>query len=380
MSTTIRTNESKSSRTNGWHANASESGSVRTVRRHGREYLRFPLVPLREMVIDYPENGTREYLPARSIRRTADAWAGTPITFIHPENAKGTARSSDAYTGTVIGTFQEPEAVGSKLRGNGLIDVEKARSIGGLAWELVERLRAGETLSVSAGYATVDDVYEPGRWNGEEYDLVQGPPLPDHVAIFPSDEFLARCTPEDGCAAPRLNAHGTGRATDCGCGCGHEEDTMNESTNQTRVPKSEFEELKIMLEELTSTEGSGVSAPSDVSRRNYGSQTEEVPDYPLGTRSAWEARSQKRNAKESQTNQKPERAEVGDVHRDAIATRTNYEARTADRPTPSERMARPSNERERRLVIAKARRLKAAGNHNLAAKALEEAGIEGVLL
>lgn len=133
-------------------------------------------------------------------------WAGESITFVHPENAEITADDPEAYTGSVIGQVHEPEIIeGSKLRVMGWVDVAKAQSIGGLAKDVVSKLRNGEQLSVSAGYATIGDEFTEGTFEGEEYDVIQGHIIPDHVAIFPSDEFNARCSREDGCAAPRAN-------------------------------------------------------------------------------------------------------------------------------------------------------------------------------
>lgn len=180
------------------------------VQRDGREYLTFPVVPLREMVYEYPEEGTREYLPAEHIAASVDAWAGTPVTAVHPPDrgAGQTVRTPESYTSEVIGQVHRPEALngGEKLRVHALVDIEKARDVGGLAADVVDLLEAGETLSVSPGYATLEDEYRAGTFEGDAYNLVQGVPLPDHVAVFPSDEFRARCSPEEGCAAPRMNA------------------------------------------------------------------------------------------------------------------------------------------------------------------------------
>jgi hypothetical protein len=198
----------------GWRTNAVRSAKVQTVRRDGREYLQFPLVPLTEMVLAYPENGTKEYLPAESIRETADLWDGTLLTYVHPENRNRTVRDPDAFMGDVIGAFHDPEVLdgGAKLRGTGLVDVQKADALGGQAAALVELLQDGEQVSVSAGYATMDDEFRSGRFDGEQYDMVQGPPLPDHIAVFPSDSAMrARCSPADGCAAPKANAYQDGQ-------------------------------------------------------------------------------------------------------------------------------------------------------------------------
>ena len=184
--------------------------TVERVERNGREYLKFPIVPLREMVYDYPEEGTREYLPAAHIAESAEAWAGTPITAVHPpDRGDGqTVNHPEAFVSENIGEVHNPQPLegGEKLRLDAFIDIEKAEDIGGLAAEVVELLEDGEELATSPGYGTMGDEYINGMHAGEEYDLVQGVPLPDHVAVFPNDEFKARCSPEEGCAAPRVNA------------------------------------------------------------------------------------------------------------------------------------------------------------------------------
>lgn len=115
-------------------------------------------------------------------------------------------RDSDAYTESVIGAVHNPEVVDGKFRVDGLLNVKKAEDLGGRSATVVDELRAGKEVQVSAGYSTVDDETQSGRFEGDPYDLTQGPPLPDHVAIFPNDsDATARCRPEDGCAAPRAN-------------------------------------------------------------------------------------------------------------------------------------------------------------------------------
>lgn len=183
------------------HARA-RSEHVERIERDGREYLRFPLVPLREMVYDYPEHGTREFLPAEHIHESVEAWRGVPIV---PEHPDGSAHTPAVYAGEQIGAIYEPKPLDDGLRVHAYLDVEKARSVGGLAADVLERLENDETLATSPGYTTLEDKHQPGVHDGEPYDLTQGVPVPDHVAIFPDDAFLARCSPADGCAAPRLN-------------------------------------------------------------------------------------------------------------------------------------------------------------------------------
>lgn len=228
---------------------------VERVTRNGREYLKFPLVPMREMVLNYPENGTKEYLPAQAIARSAPAWAGVPLVHRHPpDRGQGqTARVPEAYLEDDIGQLHQPEALngGEKLRGHGLIDIEKANSIGGPAERVVDLLASGETVSVSAAYGTLDEDHTPGTFDGEDYDLVQNGLVPDHVAIFPSDEHRARCPPEAGCAAPRVN-HAAPPATD---------DPQNAMTDGDPVdPESLGHRLLGMMDGLglsTNAEGAG---------------------------------------------------------------------------------------------------------------------------
>ena len=180
--------------------------------RDGREYLTFPVVPLRELVYEYPEHGTSEYLPADALQETVDAWNGTPIVPRHPTNRRQSAVDPDVYMESVIGELHDVELIenGTAIAGTAYVDVEKAQAAGELASDVVDRLLEGETLAVSAGYGVLEERRENGLHDGESYDLVQGPPVPDHVAVFPNDEFRARCTPADGCRAnatdSRLNA------------------------------------------------------------------------------------------------------------------------------------------------------------------------------
>jgi len=246
----------------GWRTNAVRSREVKTVRQNGREYLQFPLIPLTEMVLNYPARGTDEYLPAKHIRETADLWDGTLLTYVHPSNRNQTVKEPDAFMGEVIGGFFDPAPIdnGEKLRGNGIIDVEKAEDLGGSAAELVELLRSGEQVSVSAGYATMEDEHRPGQFDGEQYDLVQGPPLPDHIAVFPSSgRMQARCSPEDGCAAPKANAY----ESTANQRANHEHDTtMNGSVFPSREEREKA--IETIQREAPSKPGSEIrDVPND---------------------------------------------------------------------------------------------------------------------
>lgn len=206
MSTTNHAGANSLHRISATSRHTDSDGEVEQITRNGRDYLVFPVIAAREMILDYPEYGTRELLSANRLRESADMWAGTPITFIHPENPQRTADIAKEYTETIIGQAYDPQVIdGEKLRVQAWVDVDKAEDIGGLASKLVGLLQDGEEVGVSAGYATLDDDRSGGRFNDESYDIEQGHLIPDHIAVFPSDEFTARCSWEDGCGAPRMN-------------------------------------------------------------------------------------------------------------------------------------------------------------------------------
>lgn len=312
----------------GWRSNAASEGEIEAVHRHGCEYLRFPIIALREMVYKYPEIGTKEYLPREHIAETVETWDGIPLAVEHPDNRERSVRDPEAYLDTVLGAVHNPQVVdGDKLRVDGLVDVEKAEDLGGDAAELVGKLRSGEEVSVSAGYGTLEDTFESGQFEGESYGVIQGPPLPDHLAIFPSDsEIQARCSPADGCAAPRANASTTTMS-----------ETRANGGNSTVFPDNKEREnaVQTILSELpdvgpgirnnddvtllTLAQGVGYSLPGcdcegacDCERnnaersinpnmagvpgqmnRNYdhaGERGEDAEEYPAGGRRAWEHR------------------------------------------------------------------------------------------
>ena len=202
------------------HRTTYEHGNVRRISVNGREKLAFPITPLREMVYQYPEWGRAEYLPGEQLVESAPRWSDTPVFVDHPDSfAANTTRSDpDAFEDAVLGRGYQPEIIdhqhddgdtSKKLRiGEARVDIEVAKEIGGAVWETVRRLDNGQVVSVSPGYATVGDTEENGSYRGEEYSVRQGVIKPDHIALVPPGE-RARCTPQQGCAAPRMNALGS---------------------------------------------------------------------------------------------------------------------------------------------------------------------------
>lgn len=177
---------------------------VEEVTENGRTFLKVPVVPLREMVLDYPENDRREYVSADALSESVERWNGVPITTEHPAPTPG---MSPTVT-PPIGMLTEAELTDDEtaLRGTALIDVHQAKRTSD-GQSVVNRLRDGGEVSVSAGYDLGSVDFEAGAFEGEQYDLTQQEFQPHHLALFsPDGDAIARCSPTDGCAAPRANA------------------------------------------------------------------------------------------------------------------------------------------------------------------------------
>lgn len=184
----------------------SSDGEVRRETHSGREYAIFPSIIAKEGVMDYPEFGRKEYLPAEALQQSADHWADVPITVNHPpDRGNGrTAQIPESYTSEVIGRLFNPEIVGNdRLRGEIWVDVEKSRDLGDIYEDVVNSLLEGEEVGVSTGYAAAEEV-QNGVYDGESYDLVQTDIFPNHLSLLTPDK-TPRMGPEDGVGAPRLN-------------------------------------------------------------------------------------------------------------------------------------------------------------------------------
>lgn len=188
--------------------NSIGGSGVKKVTRSGREYLEFPIVPIREMVLNYPEQDRREYVSAERVEESIPRWTDIPLRPTHPKrnpDGSATARNADGYMLDEVGRTYDPEPVGdAAVRTWGRVDVRKARELGGAHAEMIDRLEAGETLPVSPGYDTNGDRFVAGIHDGEQYDLEQGELDPDHIAIIVGEE-RARAGIDDGVGAPKFN-------------------------------------------------------------------------------------------------------------------------------------------------------------------------------
>lgn len=200
------------------HFHGALSGLVREDEFHGRDHLVAPVVMVREMVLDQGTHG--ELLPGEEIERSAELrlWEGRPVTIGHPEEhfSAGELKASEEAE---VGRLRNVEAVANgtvKLKGEAWIDIEQAERIPE-GEQILNTLRdytqsdvpdSARPLEVSTGYLAQFE-REGGVLGNERYAGIQRAIIPDHLALLPNG--VGKCSREDGCGMPRLNAAGEPR-------------------------------------------------------------------------------------------------------------------------------------------------------------------------
>lgn len=165
---------------------------VRRDTMNGKEYLVAPIRLIKAMRLH------KGYVPKRHVKKSAPAWNGTPLTLNHPRNAEGelvSANSPDIAEKTWLGYVFNSKPTDSAVDGEAWLDIENAKEIGGQAKLILNKLKNGETVSVSSSY--FGDPLGPGEYDGEHRDKVRGNLRPDHVAVLPNKEGV--CSIDEGC-------------------------------------------------------------------------------------------------------------------------------------------------------------------------------------
>jgi hypothetical protein len=173
---------------------------VRRESYEGREYLVFPAVALRPMVLK------GELMPAEEIATFHGAWDGRPVTLFHAHDADGNPVSvnepgiwEEQRVGWLFNTkVNEAGALVPEV----WLDIEKAKAAGDPGAQVLNAVQNGGQLDVSTAYWRQR---EPGSgvFNGKEYQGVSRYLRPDHLALLPGG--IGECSWADGCGAPRLN-------------------------------------------------------------------------------------------------------------------------------------------------------------------------------
>lgn len=190
--------------------------TVERVETDDGEFLKATGVLAKEGVYQYPranrDRPYRELLPSESLEASEEAWDHIPLALDHPVDEDGIATTFDAGVEEppVIGDLRSPTAKDdseTKLTGEAWFDLAHSGEHDGEFDAIVEALENDETIETSAAYRT-SRANESGIYNGERYDAVQRPLLPDHVAVFvPGSGKTGNCSVEAGCGIGRANQH-----------------------------------------------------------------------------------------------------------------------------------------------------------------------------
>ena len=177
------------------------AGTIRTVSLSGGEYVVFPVVPIREGVL----NG--HFVSSREIERSTPGWNGRPLTLGHPKDQDSgdyvTANSPGAWEQYGIGWVFSAGFVDGRMVAEGWIDKARIAALG--RDDLIDGLLTGVHMDVSTGYFC-DVVQKDGVFKGDKFNGVQSGIVPDHLALLPNER--GACSWDDGCGIPRVNIGG----------------------------------------------------------------------------------------------------------------------------------------------------------------------------
>ena len=177
------------------------AGTIRTVSLSGGEYVVFPVVPIREGVL----NG--HFVSSREIERSTPGWNGRPLTLGHPKDQDSgdyvTANSPGAWEQYGIGWVFSAGFVDGRMVAEGWIDKARIAALG--RDDLIDGLLTGVHMDVSTGYFC-DVVQKDGVFKGDKFNGAQSGIVPDHLALLPNER--GACSWDDGCGIPRVNIGG----------------------------------------------------------------------------------------------------------------------------------------------------------------------------
>ena len=181
------------------------SSLVRTETFNGRDYLVFPIVALKEGVLQGANAASPEYCPADALEQQPAKWNGRPLVMNHPQiqGVFVSANSPSVLEGWAFGYVFNSYYDDGSLKVEGWLDIAEAEAKGGEFQDAVDRINAGEVVEVSTGLFC-DVIPEQGTFRGQRYSARWANINSDHLAIL-SKGVLGACSVEAGCGAPRLN-------------------------------------------------------------------------------------------------------------------------------------------------------------------------------
>lgn len=175
------------------------SSLIRWEKKDGVDMMVVPCVMMPEGV----HNGI--YYSAEELSKFPQSWNGEPVMLRHPQD-EFTGDPVSANTPSVLskqqfGTLFNCRFEDGALKGEAWVDPLKLQEIDE---NLFKRLNEDNPqIEVSIG-VFIEEVQEPGEWNGEKFHGVAVNLRPDHLAFLPDERGAASWT--DGAGAPRVHA------------------------------------------------------------------------------------------------------------------------------------------------------------------------------
>src|SRR3954467_831776 len=186
---------------------ALSSGTYRTEKFQGTDYIVVPVVALVEGVIQGVTADQPELALASEFGRFPASWNGRPITIDHPfvkdnsvegEIVRCSANSSpDVQESFQVGFIFNTKLDGTKLTMEAWIDPVKAHNHSEAARVLLGKIRKGEKIEVSTGLFTGSEQIEGSHQDRKYFGIWRGV-VPDHLALLP-DGLVGACSNADGC-------------------------------------------------------------------------------------------------------------------------------------------------------------------------------------
>lgn len=172
---------------------------TRMERLHGRDWIVAPMVMLTSGVHD-GSNGPL-YYPLEELEKTPSVWNMKPIVVYHPDNngAATTATDPVELERRQVGMVMHAECGDGKLRAEAWLERDRLDLVDPRILESIDR---GQMVEVSTGLHT-DNMFEPGRHEGQEYQHVARNYRPDHLAILP--DKIGACSIKGGCGLLQQN-------------------------------------------------------------------------------------------------------------------------------------------------------------------------------
>lgn len=198
----------------------------------GCDHLVVPVVAVRSQVLG------NEFLPADEIQRTVkhEMWEGRPLTLGHPmERGQFVSVNQEFLDRRGIGHLFNVEWDPRKeaMKGEAWVDIQAANDKRPGLVETLEDADPDEpVVEVSTGYVASLEPRLGQTDEGERFNGIQRNLVPNHLAFLFGQE--GKCSIEDGCGAPRMNAREEGVFAACTCG-GHLGPTFN-ALDQARQP------------------------------------------------------------------------------------------------------------------------------------------------